>query len=795
MGIHLERPAPVTLMDTDFEKLGVFYLGRKWNPTSKSPLDELILYDSKDLCTHGVCIGMTGSGKTGLCLDVIEEAAIDGIATIAIDIKGDITNIFSASPDLTPHELQRVELMKQGTEFALYTPGSSAGRSVSVLKSFDAPPQVVLEDGDAFRERIASAATSVLVLLGIDADPLQSREHILLSNILKLLWTDGKSLTIFDLVSLIQKPPITRIGAIDLESIFPSKERFEFSMKLNNLLASPGFEAWMEGEPLEIDRILYGQNGKPRTSVFYVSHLSDTERMFFVTTLLTRLISWMRSQAGTPSLRAIIYMDEIFGFFPPVANPPSKQPLLTLLKQARAYGVGVLLATQNPVDLDYKGLSNTGTWFVGRLQTERDKMRVLDGLEGAAAANGSQFDRRGMDQILSGLGERVFLLNNVHEDGPVLFQTRKALSHLTGPMTLEQIKQLRKTLASSAASSSAGSSVEVTPAAVAAPSKNTSPALPLLPPDVKTCYLPVRLVSASGAELVYAPRVIGVGNVKYTDTKSGVDTTLQYCVLATVGSGIEGLSWTNSQPAKVWTEDILEKPEAGARYDEVPSDMSNPKNYPKWSKEFTTWLVASKTIKVFRSEQTGEYSKPRETERDFRIRISQSAREQRDAAKAELQAKYAPKIATLQDREARRQAEVVKQQQDVQQQQLNAALNVGATVLGAFMGRRGVSIGRATTAARSVGRTAKEQSDVQVATEELQRVQQQLADLDAQFKQEMSAIEVQYDAANLQLSEVSISPKKANISVPLIALAWAPFWKLPTGELKPAWIRTDGGQS
>jgi hypothetical protein len=779
-------------MQTDFEKLGVFYLGRKWDTAAKKPTGDLILYDSKDLCTHGVCIGMTGSGKTGLCLDLIEEAAIDAIPTIAIDIKGDITNIFSQSPDLTPQELQRVELLKQGTDFALYTPGSSAGRSVSVLKSFDAPPQAVLEDGDAFRERISSAATSVLVLLGIDADPLQSREHILLSNILKSLWTEGKSLTIFDLVSLIQKPPITRIGAIDVESIFPSKERFAFSMKLNNLLASPGFEAWMEGEPLEIDRILYGQNGKPRTSVFYVSHLSDNERMFFVTTLLTRLISWMCTQAGTPSLRAVLYMDEIFGFFPPVSNPPSKQPLLTLLKQARAYGVGVLLATQNPVDLDYKGLSNTGTWFIGRLQTERDKMRVLDGLEGAAASNGSAFDRRGMDQILSGLGERVFLLNNVHEDGPVLFQTRKALSHLTGPMTLEQIKQLKKTLATSATTSSPSHGTEPAATVAPPPSKNISPAVPLLPPDVKVCYLPVRSVAPAGANLVYVPRVLGVGNVKFSDTKSGVDSTMQYCVLATAGSGVEGLSWSNSQPAKVWTEDLVEKPEDGASYGEVPPEMNNAKSYAKWSKDFVAWLFASKSVKIFRSELTGEYSKPRENERDFRIRLAQSAREKRDEAKAELQAKYAPKIATLQEREARRQAELAKQQQDVQQQQINAALNVGATVLGAFMGRRGTSIGRATTAARSVGRTAKEQQDVQVASDNLQRVQQQLAELDAQFKQEMSAIEVQYDPANLQLSEVTVAPKKANITVPLIALAWAPFWKLTTGELKPAWIRTEG---
>jgi len=536
-------------MQADFEQLGVFYLGRKWDPSTKKTTDELLLYDSKDLVTHAVCIGMTGSGKTGLCIDLIEEAMIDAIPTIAIDVKGDITNLLQMPDSLGAEDRKRRDLMNAGSELALYTPGSSAGRSVSVLKSLDAPPPAVLDDGDAFREKISATATSLLVMLGIDADPMQSREHILLSNILKNIWSEGKSITIVDLVALIQKPPVVRIGAIDVESIFPAKERFEFAMKLNNLIASPSFEAWMEGEPLAIDRLLYAANGKPRTSIFYISHLSETERMFFVTTLLHRVVSWMRAQSGTASLRAIIYMDEIFGFFPPVANPPSKQPLLTLLKQARAYGVGVLLATQNPVDLDYKGLANTGTWFIGRLQTERDKARVLDGLEGASAASGTQFDRSQIDRILSGLGGRVFLINNVHDDGPELFQTRDALSYLTGPLTLEQIRQLKK-----AAPVTATSSTEQAVQAPAQPPPAKASAgagAPLLPPDVKACYLPVRTVAPAGAKLLYDPRAIAVGNIKFNDAKSGVDTTLQYCVLGTVSGDLQGLDWTTSQPAKV----------------------------------------------------------------------------------------------------------------------------------------------------------------------------------------------------------------------------------------------------
>src|SRR5690606_12942136 len=218
-----------------------------------------------------------------------------------------------------------------------------------------------------------------------------------------------------------------RVGVVDLDTFFPAKDRLALGMKLNNLLASPSFASWLAGEPLDVQRLLYTADGKPRLSILSIAHLSESERMFFVTILLNEVVAWMRTQPGTGSLRAIVYMDEVFGYFPPTANPPSKRPMLTLMKQARAYGVGCVLATQNPVDLDYKGLSNAGTWFLGRLQTERDKLRVLEGLEGASAAAGASFNRQQMEALLASLGNRVFLMNNVHEDQPVLFQDRKSV--------------------------------------------------------------------------------------------------------------------------------------------------------------------------------------------------------------------------------------------------------------------------------------------------------------------------------------------------------------------------------
>ena len=464
----------------DFEHLGAFYLGRRFDMGAGKSTDELILYDSKDLTTHAVVVGMTGSGKTGLCLDLLEEAGIDKVPAIVIDPKGDISNLLLTFPDLSANDFlpwvdegqasrqgmttaefanneakkwskglqswgqdgARIKKFRDTVDLQIFTPGSDSGRPVMILKSFAAPPQKILEDSDAFRERISSAVSGLLALLGIDADPIRSREHILISNILSAAWSTGRDLDLGQLIGEIQKPPFQRVGIMELDTFFPAKDRMELAMTINNLLASPSFSSWMIGEPLNVGKLLHTAEGKPRISIMSIAHLNDAERMFFVTILLNEVLAWMRTQAGTSSLRAILYMDEVFGYFPPTAKPPSKQPMLTLLKQARAFGLGVVLATQNPVDLDYKGLSNTGTWFLGRLQTERDKARVIEGLEGAAANTGASFDRGEMEQILAGLGSRRFLMNNVHDDEPVVFETRWAMSYLRGPLTRSQIQSL-----------------------------------------------------------------------------------------------------------------------------------------------------------------------------------------------------------------------------------------------------------------------------------------------------------------------------------------------------------------
>ena len=790
----------------DFEKLGVFYLGKSYDLAKKKRLEDLLLYDSRDLVTHAVCVGMTGSGKTGLCLSLIEEAAIDGVPAILIDPKGDLCDLLLTFPDLSPAEFrpwineddaarkgmspddfakQQAELWKNGlsewgqngdrirklkdaAEFAIYTPGSSAGLPVSIMKSFAAPPREARDDEEALRERVASTATGLLTLAGVDADPLKSREHILVSTILATAWKKGEDLDLAALISRIQTPPTDRIGVVDLESFFPAKERFALAMSLNNLLAAPGFASWLEGEPLEVGSLLRTTAGKPRIAIFSIAHLSDAERMFFVTLLLNQTLAWMRAQSGTTSLRALLYMDEIAGYFPPVATPPAKAPLLTLLKQGRAFGLGVVLATQNPVDLDYKGLANTGTWFLGRLQTERDKARVLEGLEGAAAGASQKFDRGKMEQALAGLGSRVFLLNNVHEDAPVVFETRWAMSYLRGPLTRAQIKTLTDPVR--------GKAPAETPAKKAAASvaaAGSGGARPVLPPGVSQLFVPAR---GSAGDLVYHPAILADAEVFFRDAKSGVTSTEKVSRVVPLSGTLD---WSGGEEPDFAPEDLAPEPEDGesAGFASLGTAVSA-RSADAWGKDFATWLYRENALELFKSPSAGAVSKPGESEADFRARLQQEAREGRDAEADRLRQKYAAKLASLQERLRRAEQAVGREKQESMQVGVQTAISVGATVLGALFGRKTISsttIGRATTAARGAGRTMKQVGDVQRAQESAEAVRQQIQALEAELAEELAARSAATDPLNEKLERVSVRPKKTDITVKPVRLIWRPY--------------------
>jgi hypothetical protein len=790
----------------DFEKLGVFYLGREVDAAKNQPTDNLVLYDSKDLTTHAVCVGMTGSGKTGLCLALLEEAAIDGIPAIAIDPKGDLGNLMLAFPNLAPADFrpwvdsqeaarkgltvddyaaqtaatwkkgladwgqspERIARFKQAVDVAIYTPGSSAGIPLSVLQSFAAPTGALATDTIALRDRIGAVVSGVLGLLGIDADPLKSREHILLANIFEEAWSAGRGLDMAGIISSIQKPPFDKVGVFDLETFFPAKDRLGLAMAVNNLLASPGFTAWMSGEPLDIQRLLFTPEGKPRLSVISIAHLADAERMFFVTLLLNEMIAWMRNQSGTSSLRALLYMDEIFGYFPPTAMPPSKMPMLTLLKQARAFGVGVVLATQNPVDLDYKGLSNAGTWLIGRLQTERDKQRVIEGLESALATSADTFDRATIDKLLSGLGNRVFLMRNVHDDAPLLMQSRWALSYLRGPLTLPEIQRLM------AERKSAGAATM--PAAVAATAAAAAVApRPAVPADVTEYFL--RAAPGTGA-ISYRPALVGLAKLHYVDAKSATDVWQSFAYLAAFSDDGKSALWEEAKPVADFKSLVDAGPASGASFANLPGAALRAQNYASWGESLAESLYQSARLKLMRCDELKLNSQAGESEGDFRARLDHSVRENRDAAVEKLRKKYESQVLTVQDQIRRAEDRVAREQSQYSQQKIQSAISIGATVLGALFGRslRSVgNVGRASTAVRSATRIGREKDDVTRADESLDVLKQRLASIQAACEQEVASLQASLDASSLALTTQELAPRKSDIAIGTIALVWTPW--------------------
>lgn len=791
-----------------YEQLGQFYLGRRYDLTARQATQETVLYDAKDLTTHAVCVGMTGSGKTGLCLTLLEEAAIDGIPAIAIDPKGDLGNLLLAFPQLqpqdfrpwldpadaarqglTPDELavqtakrwkeglaawdqppERISRYRDAVDIAIYTPGSNSGLPLSVLRSFAAPGPEIIQDADAMRERIQAAVSGLLALLNIEADPLSSREHILLATLLDRAWREGRNIDLGGMIREIQTPSVDKVGFLDLESFYPAKDRFALAMRLNNLLASPGFSSWMEGEPLDIGKLLYGPQGKPRLSIISIAHLSDSERMFLVTLLLNEVITWMRRQPGTSSLRAMLYMDEVFGYFPPSANPPSKTPMLTLLKQARAFGLGCVLATQNPVDLDYKGLSNAGTWLLGRLQTERDKARVLEGLEGASTAAGAAFDRQKMEAILAGLGNRVFLMNNVHEDEPVVFQTRWLLSYLRGPMTRHQIQTLMQPRKAAATAT--------TPAAEAPMSASRPPivaasARPVLPPGVVERFLPRR----GGGEVVYRPMLLATAKVHYVQASQQVDAWEDLVATVDVDERLPADVWEEAEIETDAAPELSTTPEDQATFAALPTELTRPKTYADLAASLKERLYRTQRLKLWQCAPLKHTSRVGESEGDFRIRLVQAAHEQRDLQVEKLRTKYAPKLATLQEQVRKAEQKVEKEQQQSSSQTLQTAISFGASVLGAMFGRKlasSANVTRAASTARAASRVARERSDVAHASQTLETLRERHEELSAEFEAEAAKVRDAFDVQSLTLSSQEIKPKKTDISVAGVMLVWRP---------------------
>jgi len=773
----------------EFEKLGKLYLGRQFDPERGEPNEIPVLYDSKDLTTHAVCVGMTGSGKTGLCLTLLEEAAIDGIPALCIDPKGDLGNLMLTFPELRPSDFEpwidpaeaerkgcsvaeyaqavsaswreglaqwgqdgaRIARFKDAVEIGIYTPGSSAGRPLRLLDSFH-PPTVEADD-DWQRDQIMGAVSGLLALLGVDADPVSSKEHILLSSLLAHAWSKGESVDLGDLIRAISAPPFDRIGVMGMETFYPAADRQKLAMRLNGILASPGMAAWLEGEPLDIQRLLWTEDGKPRVTILSIAHLNDAERMFFVSTFLNRVLSWVRTQSGTSSLRAILYMDEVFGFLPPVAEPPSKKPLLTLLKQARAYGFGVVLATQNPVDLDYKALSNCGTWFLGRLQTERDLARVIDGLDGASSAAGHAIDRGEIERLLAGLRSRVFLLHNAHGDGHVLFHTRWALSYLRGPLTRQQIKILSPALDRSAG----------TVAVRAKPERVTSGSTrsrPVLPAGIEEVFL-------SDGPGIYRPHVMATVSLHYARASQGLDEWEERCVLARLDLGSPWESLELFEPHELDGDRSV--PEH-AEFIAPPSGSVSKARFQSYAKQIKTQLHKNRSKSLWLCKALKLQSSPGESKGEFSARVQLAQREKRDAAVEALRERFAKKAQRVDERIVRARDRMEREQVQYDQQKLQTGISMGATVLGALFGSRG--LGRATTTARSAGRIAREREDVRRAETDLRNLSEARRTLELEVEEEVRALQNEMESDAPELEELLVRPSKSDMVVSDLKLAW-----------------------
>jgi len=794
-------------LGADIEGLGVFYLGKRVDPESGKPGREPLLLDARRLTTHAVCVGMTGSGKTGLLVSLIEEAAIDDIPAIVIDPKGDLANILLTFPDLRPSDFrpwleedaakrdgltleelaektakkwsaglaasgqsgERIARLRESVDMAVYTPGSSAGRPLAMLGSLEAPEKAILDDPESRRERIESLVSGILAMAGIDAEPGRSREHLLVSAIVDALWKSGQEVDFGTLVRAIPAPPIERVGFLELENFFPAADRFQLAGKLNTVAAAPGFDAWLHGEPLDVGRLLWTPAGKPRVSVISIAHLNDAQRMAFVTLLAGQAVSWMRSQAGTSSLRALFFMDEVFGYLPPTANPPSKTPLLTLLKQARAFGLGIVLATQNPVDLDYKALSNAGTWFLGRLQTARDKARVLDGLEGAASSSGAGFDRARVDRLLAGLEQRMFLLHSVHDDDETVFQTRWTMSYLRGPLLREEIKRLQ----------GAGPAPEAVtprrnPFATGAGGAGGAGPRPLLPPGVREVFLASDGPAPAGG-LVYKPAILGRARVRFTHTKARIDCDREVFCLAPAGDQLGESAWEGGRQFAEVPE--VESGPQGGGFASLPAALSAAKAYASLGTALKNHLARTAKLTVFTAPAIDAVSRPDETEGEFRVRIAQLVREWRDKEIDRISDKSAAKLASLNDRIGRARQKVEKEKAEAKNKSMQTYVSIGTAVLSAILGRKVASsttVGRAATSMRSASRATRHQADVVHAEEALSDLEEKLATLEGEVSEELEKVRLQANPDRLVLESIEIAPKKTEISVDDVVLAWVP---------------------
>jgi hypothetical protein len=787
--------------------------------------DEPVLYDPSDLTTHAVVVGMTGSGKTGLCIDMLEEAALNRYPALMIDPKGDITNALLHFPELLPSDFQpwinadearregktlpqaaeetadlwrnglqkwgidgeRIARLNEEVQFTIFTPGSNAGVPVSILSSLKAPKLDMTSDSEIIREKISGTVIAILGLVGMtDIDPVKSKEHILLSNIFEHAWSQGKDLDLSELILQTQNPPFDKLGVFDLDSFIPSKERDDLAFTLNNILASPSFKSWISGVPLDIEAMLWDASGRPRHSIFYIAHLTDEERMFFVTLLYSAVESWMRSQKGTTSLRAIMYFDEIFGYLPPVANPPSKVLMLRMLKQGRAFGVSQVLVTQNPVDLDYKGLSNTGTWFIGKLQTERDKDRLIDGLLGVTSG---AIDKKTFDRLISSLDKRQFLLHNVHEKAPLVFGTRWAMNYLAGPMTRNQIPALNALVGIESDITSGKlpeRQVDHVRTAAKAAAIGTSSRMKT-PAGVAEFFLPVDLSVSSAVSkasqqipqeaeyqgVMYKPVLVAQAQVRYLNNKYGLDTlqTVSELIMDPDKNGL--IRWENYLVKSFDTGSLDPEPARESTFAPLEAPLNDSRYVKGLETDFVDWVYQTRRLELFHHTPTGKYSQPGVSRAEFMNALSGQLEDALDDEVEKIKATYKTRVDAIQKKIKAEQRELSQDEQELKQRKMEELGTHAENILGFVTGSR--SKRRVSTSLTKRRMTSNAKADVDESLEVLEELETELAGLAEEMNAEIEALEKDWQDQEKHLESIAVTPYKKDIHIELFGIAWRPY--------------------
>ena len=834
------------MADTDQNKL---FLGKLYN-TKNQLTDEKMFYNPSDLNTHCVITGMTGSGKTGLGILMLEEIALKKIPAIIIDPKGDLTNLLLHFPDMTGKDIapwldqeapvragkelyeyanEKATEWKEGqanwgygpedinalseVDYTLFTPGSSIGNPVNIMASFSAPESSVIYNDEAIREEISTAVTALLGLLGYNnIDPLKSKEHILLSNIIESYWTLGKDVTLVDLINAVNDPPFDTLGALSIDKIYPPKERFSLALQINNFLASPTFKAWNEGPGLDIGSLIKNKDDKPRFNIFYLQHLSDQEKMFFVTMLYSQIEAWMRNQTGTGNLRLAVYFDEIAGYVPPTANPSSKPVIMRMMKQARAFGVGLILATQNPVDIDYKGLSNAGTWFVGRLQTEQDKNRLLDGL----TTTDGNINRSDADKLISDLKKRAFLYMNVHENGLKVLSTRWTLNYLAGPLTKNLIPKLyneglcipyteedakaaklhaayknRETDDDSNLNLLSEDIDEIN--ASLKENENMEEELkegqrPNIAATINEYFMPAGKRPAEcdsdGAQVTYIP--VWIAQAEIRAEKDKYNFSLRTVKAAEIeDDDLRGTSvrWDEYMCDPFDLKEMMGRPEfSDAYFQTPPAWMQDAKLARTYETDFVNYLYRDASIMVWGNEKLGVFADEDDTEDEFLEKCREKIEALSSAEIEKVKKTHEAQLDKLEAKLKKLNVSLEEKQNQVKQRGVQTAAAAGELILSLFQKRK-KSVSSSLTKVSQTSNAKKAQEKVEL---DIEAVTEQIQSAIDDYEGKLEEIEKKWDEILDLNKQVKISVAKKDIYVDAFGICWTPYYTNSLGKLVKA---------